>query len=387
MPRPGPLQGITVIDLTRVLAGPYCTLMLAELGARVIKIEEPGTGDDSRAFAPIIQGRPCYFASVNRNKESVALNLKKTEDRLLFEQLLDKADLIAENFRPGVMEKLGYGWETLHARYPKLIYLGVSGYGHTGPASELPAYDMVIQGVSGMMSVTGDPDGEPCRAGISIADVGTGLFAAVAVNAALLHRERTGETTKIDMGMLDCMMMLLETPVGRYLTTGEVFGRMGSAHAGIMPFEALATQDGYVALACGNEKTFGFLCEALGHPDWARDPRFSSNVARVANRPALRAQIEACLIHYPTDYWIGFLSEQGVPVGPINDIAQAVSHPQVGARNMIVKAVDPVLGEFRMVGSPFKLSAFADPTTRRIGPDLDQDRSRVFEDLGVKVPV
>lgn len=383
----GPLNGITVIDLTRVLAGPYCTMMLSELGARVIKIEEPGKGDDSRAYGPFIQGRPCYFGSINRNKESVALDLKKAADRLAFEKLLEHADVLAENFRPGVMEKLGYGWDTLHKRYPKLIYAAVSGYGHTGPDTDQPGYDMVIQGVSGMMSITGEEGGGPCRVGISIADAGTGLFAAIAVNAALLHRERTGETTKIDMAMLDCMLTMMETPVTRYLMTGEIGRRMGSLHPAIMPFEAFATADGYVTLACGNDKIYRLLCKAIGRPDLAEDSRYATNAKRVENRAILHNAIEAHLLQHSTAHWCAHFREHGIPASPINDIEQALQHPQVKARNMLVEAVDPVLGPVKLVGSPFKMSAFEDPPTRRVAPDLDQDRETVFRDFGIADPV
>lgn len=380
----GPLNGITVIDLTRILAGPYCTMLMSELGARVIKIEEPGKGDDARAYGPFIQGRPCYFGSINRNKESVALNLRKPEDRDVFEQLLEHADVVTENFRPGVMEKLGYGWGTLHARYPKLIYASVSGYGHTGPATNQPGYDMVMQGVTGMMSITGEEGGGPCRVGISIADAGTGLFTAVAVNAALLHRERTGETTKVDMAMFDCMLTLMETPVSRYLMTGEIGRRMGSLHPAIMPFEAFATADGYITLACGNDKIFRVLCAALERPDLADDPLYASNSLRVDNRARLHNAIEAELLQHPSAHWIEYFLPRGVPAAPINNIEQALQHPQVAARNMVVQAMDPVLGPVRLVGSPFKMSAFEDPPTRRVAPDLDQDREAVLAEFGIR---
>lgn len=381
--KPGPLNGITVIDLTRVLAGPFCTLMLAELGARVIKIEEPGKGDDSRQYPPIMNGRSGYFSAVNRNKESIALDLKNATDRDVLDQLLEKADIIAENFRPGVMDRLGYSWDSLHARFPKLLYLSISGYGHTGPYAPMPAYDMVMQGVSGMMSITGEAGGRPCRAGISIADSTTGMFAAIGVNAALLHRERTGEATKIDMAMFDCMMSLLETPAGQYLMGGVVTERMGSAHPGIMPFEAFSTSDGFLTISCGNDKTFGVLCNALDHPEWTTDPRYAHNIERVENRPALVALIEAELKANTTKHWLEYFANKGVPASPINTIAQALEHPQLAARNMIVRDPDSVLGDVRMLGSPFKMSAFDDVKVRRLGPDLDQDRAQIFKDFGI----
>src|SRR4051812_21825857 len=223
----GPLSGITVVDLSRILAGPYCTFLMAELGARVIKVEPPDKGDDARHYGPFIAGKSSYFQSVNRGKESLALDLKSDGDRRIFERLLETADVVVENFRPGTMEKLGYGWETLHARYPRLIYAAASGFGHSGPYSTHPAYDMVVQGLGGIMSITGYPDGAPARVGMSIGDIGAGLYTAVAVNAALLHRERTGEATKIDVAMFDCQIALLENAVMRFTTTGQIPGRLG----------------------------------------------------------------------------------------------------------------------------------------------------------------
>ena len=211
----GPLSGVTVVDLSRILAGPYCTLLMAELGARVIKVETPKTGDDARAYGPFLKGKSAYFMSVNRGKESIALNLKDKGDRAIFEKLLAKADVIVENFRPGTMEKLGYGWEQLHARYPKLIYAAASGFGHSGPDSLRPAYDMVVQGMGGIMSITGNEGQPPARVGMSIGDVGAGLFTAIAVNAAIVHRLKTGEATKVDIAMFDCQLALLENEIGR----------------------------------------------------------------------------------------------------------------------------------------------------------------------------
>lgn len=377
----GPLTGITIVDLSRVLAGPYATMLLSEMGARVIKVEEPGKGDDSRAYGPFIQGRPCYFNSINRNKESIALDLKNEDHREILDSMLAGADVLVENFRPGVMEKLGYGWDAVHDRFPRLIYASVSGYGHSGPERNKPGYDMVMQGVSGMMSITGEEGGEPCRTGISIADVGTGLFTANAINAALLHRERTGESTHIDMAMFDCMLSMLETPISRYLMTGEVATRMGSLHPAIMPFEAFPTQDGYITLACGNDKLFRQFCEVLGRPDLASHPDYETNVKRVENRPALRAEIIKELAKDTSDGWVARLAPLGVPIGHINNVEQAVNHPQVAARNMLVTTMDPVLGPLRVVGNPFKMSAFPDGSTRKLSPELDEDRQRIIEEF------
>lgn len=379
----GPLSGITIVDLTRVMAGPYATMLLSELGARVIKVEEPGKGDDSRAYGPFVKGRPCYFNSINRNKESIALDLRKDEDRAVFESLLAVADVLAENFRPGVMEKLGYGWEAVHARFPKIVYASVSGYGQTGPDRARPGYDMVMQGMTGMMSITGEADGEPCRTGISIADVGTGIFTAAAINAALLHRERSGESTRVDMAMFDCMLSILETPITRYQMTGEIATRMGSLHPAIMPFEAFATRDGHITLACGNDKIYRQFCAAIGRDDLAEHPDYATNVKRVENRPALRAEIGRELAKSTSAQWAARLEPLGIPVGPINNVAQAIQHPQVAARNMLVETLDPVLGPLKIVGNPFKISAFPDLPTRKLAPELDEDRQRLIEEFHI----
>lgn len=381
--KPGPLNGITVVDLTRVMAGPYCTLMLAELGARVIKVEKPEGGDDARSSGPFLKGRPVSFSSVNRNKESVALDLTRDIDRGTFEQMLEHADVLTENFRPGVLARLGYDWDLLHRKYPKLIYAAVSGYGHTGPSSHLPGYDMVMQGMAGMMSVTGEPDGGPVRVGISIGDIGSGLFAATAINAALVHRERTGETTKIDIAMFDCMLALMEAPITRYLAMGEVSERLGSKHVGFAPFEAFPTADRYITLSCANDKTYQALCRALERPDLATDPAYFSNLARVANRDRLHETIAAELKKRAAIHWLAHFEANGVPVAMVNDIRQAMEHPQVAARNMVVESEDPVLGHVRMLGTPFKFSAFQEVDVRRVGPNLDQDREAVFADLGI----
>src|SRR5437660_8843993 len=267
MAQPGPLSGITIIDLSRILAGPYCTLLLAELGARVIKVEPPSQGDDARQYGPFKNGKSTYFASVNRGKEAIAVDLKSAAGRDVFERLLDKADAIVENFRPGTMEKLGYGWESLHPRYPRLIYAAASGFGHSGPYSHHPAYDMAVQGLGGIMSITGHPGAPPTRVGTSVGDIGAGLYTAIAVNAALLHRERTGEATKVDIAMFDCQLALLENAIMRYTTTGEIPGPIGARHPSITPFEAFPTLDGHVIIAAGNDGLYVKLCDVIGRPD------------------------------------------------------------------------------------------------------------------------
>ena len=379
----GPLSGITVIDLSRILAGPYCTFLMAELGARVIKVEPPGKGDDAREYGPFVKGKSTYFASINRGKESIALDLKAASDKRIFEALLAKADVLVENFRPGTMEKLGYGWASLHARFTRLIYASASGFGHTGPYSGYPAYDMVVQGLGGIMSITGHPGQQPVRIGMSIGDIGAGLYTAVAVNAALVHREKTGEATKVDIAMFDCQLALLENAVMRYTVSGQVPGPLGARHPSITPFEALATADGAMIIAAGNDGLFLKLCEALGRPDIAAKPQYKTNDLRSQNQPALKTELEAELRKKPTAAWIEILERAGLPCGPINNVAQALAHPQVAARNMLISVEDPVAGTLKLAGNPLKLSAFEDPPTRGPAPELDADRAKLLKELGL----
>lgn len=378
----GPLSGILVIDLSRILAGPYCTLLMAEMGARVIKVEPPKGGDDARAYGPFVNGKSAYFASVNRGKESIALDLKADADRKIFEKLLEKADVVVENFRPGTMEKLGYGWETLHAKYPQLIYASASGFGHTGPNSKDPAYDMVMQGQGGIMSITGNEGQPPSRVGMSIGDIGAGLYTAVAVNAAIVHRLKTGESTKVDIAMFDCQLALLENAIMRYTVEKEIPGPLGARHPTITPFEAFATADGSMIIAAGNDSLFIKMCEALGRPDMATNPEYKSNALRQKSQKKLKDEIESVLKTNTTDHWIAVVSKGGVPCGPINNIAQAIEHPQVAARNMLVDVPDGSGGTLKLAGNPLKMSAFPDPTTRRPAPDLDSDRDAILSYIG-----
>ena len=383
MAQPGPLSGITIVDLSRILAGPYCTLLLAELGARVIKVEAPKTGDDARQYGPFTEGKSMYFASVNRGKESIALDLKASGDREIFERLLDKADAIVENFRPGTMERLGYGWDTLHPRYPRLIYAAASGFGHTGPYSHYPSYDMVVQGLGGIMSITGIPDGPLVRVGTSVGDLAGGLYTTIALNAALLHRERTGEATKVDVALFDCQLALLENAIMRYTTTGEIPGPMGARHPSITPFEAFTTKDGHIIIAAGNDGLWVKLTEALGHPELAQKPEYKTNPLRNQHQPQLKAELEAILSSATTEHWIGVLEAAGIPGGQVNNVEQALAHPQTAARNMLIEVDDPVTGKLSLAGNPMKLSAFADPPTRAPAPDLDADRAKILKELGI----
>ena len=284
----GPLKNLLVVDLTRVLVGPYCTMILSDLGARVIKIEAPEIGDDSRGFGPFIDDYSAYFMSLNRGKESIALNLKNEIDKKIFEKILAKADILVENFKPGTLEKWGFGWNEVSKKYPKLIYASASGFGQTGPLKELPAYDMVVQGMGGLMSVTGHPNSEPTRVGTSIGDITAGLFTAIGINAALYDRQKTGKGTFIDVSMLDCQIAILENAIARYLSKNEIPEPMGSRHPSIAPFEAFKTKDSFLIIAAGNDKLFKSLCEVLEIPNIATDEMYKTNSLRSQNIDKLK---------------------------------------------------------------------------------------------------
>jgi CoA:oxalate CoA-transferase len=377
----GPLSGITVVDLTRVLAGPFCTMLLADLGARVIKVEAPGTGDDARAIGPFVDGRSAYFGSLNRGKQSIALDLKREGDRAAFERLLEMADVLVENFRPGAMQRLGYSWPALHARHPRLVMASTSGFGQTGPYATRPAYDIIVQGMGGIMSLTGEPGGAPQRVGTSIGDIAAGLFTAIGIEAALLHRERSGSGMHVDVAMLDSQLAILENAIARYLATGDVPGPIGSRHPSIAPFAAFATRDKHIAIAAGNDLLFGALCGALGRADLVRDSRFASNELRTRNHAALTQELNSILATRDAAQWLDQLAAAGVPCGPIQDIREVLADPQIAARNMIVSIGNPGRQELRAAGNPIKLSAFPDTAQREPAPELDGDRDAILMEL------
>ncbi len=380
-PSPGPLRGILVVDLTRVLAGPFCTMVLSDLGARVIKVEMPGRGDDARRIGPFVGGRSAYFMSLNRGKESIALDLQDDADRRVFEKLLARADVLAENFRPGALGRLGYGWDDLQRRYPRLVLASTSGFGQTGPYAGRPAYDIVVQAMGGIMSLTGHPGGPPTRVGSSVGDITAGLFTAIGVLAALHERGRDGRGTRVDVAMLDAQVATLENAVARYVATGEVPGPLGSRHPSIAPFEALATKQGHLVVAAGNDALFAKLCDALGRPDLVRDARFASNEDRTQNVDELTPLLEAALASRTAAEWREILEGAGVPCGPVNDIAALLDDPQVAARNMVVPIDDPAAGGMKVAGNPIKLSGFDDPATRGAVPEIDADRERILSEF------
>lgn len=366
----GPLTGVTVIDLTRVLAGPYCTMMLADLGARVVKVERPGSGDDARHIGPFINGVSAYFASLNRGKESVTLDLRRDDDRARFDSMLVQADVVVENFRGGAFARLGYDWDSLHARFPRLIYAAVSGFGHTGPYAQRPAYDMVVQAMGGVMSITGQQGGPPTRVGTSVGDILGGLFTATGIVSALHHRAVTGQTTKVDVSMLDCQVASLENAIARYMATGTPPGPLGAHHPSIAPFGAFRAADGWLVIAAGNDELFRSLTTVLSAPALAADPRFATNPLRTEHRESLQEALEAVLEGATTTEWLERLEAADIPCGPINDLAQVLADPQVRARNMVVPVDDDRLEGFAVAGNPIKFSSFEDPTSRGPVPDL-----------------
>ena len=377
----GPLKNLLVIDLTRVLVGPYCTMILSDLGARVIKIEAPETGDDSRKFGPFVKDFSAYFMSLNRGKESIALNLKNNEDKKIFEKILAKADILVENFKPGTLEKWGYGWKNITEKFPRLIYASASGFGQTGPLKELPAYDMVVQGMGGLMSVTGHPNSEPTRVGTSIGDITAGLFTAIGINAALYDREKTGKGMFIDVAMLDCQIAILENAIARYLSKNEIPKPLGSRHPSIAPFEAFKTKDSYIIIAAGNDKLFNNLCEALNLNEITKDEKFKSNSLRCENMDELKKIFEEKLKSKNTSDWITIFEKLKIPCGPIFNIKEAVENPQIKERNMIVKAYHDIIGEFKLSGNPIKMSNYKDEKTRGKIPNLDEHREKILKEF------
>lgn len=373
-----PLAGYTILDLTHVLAGPFCTMTLADLGATVIKVEPPEVGDDTRAFPPFKDGKSAYFATINHGKKSIALNLKKDEDRFVFEQLLEKSDAIVENYRPGVMERLGYGWEELHMRFPRLVYGAVSGFGHSGPDSQRPAYDMVVQARGGVMSITGEKDRDPVRVGASIGDIIAGMFLCQGLLAALMDRDRSGLGRKVDVAMLDSQLAILEHAVAITSVTGTAPGPSGARHPSITPFETFHASDGLFVIAAGNDKLFEKLCIALNLP-LADDARFATNPARCENARLLKRLIEAVTLDNARSFWIDKLTAAGIPTGPIQNVAQALEDPQILARNMVVDVLDKSgRAAYKAAGNPIKMTGAPDPTTRPPAPDLDGNRGEIL---------
>jgi crotonobetainyl-CoA:carnitine CoA-transferase CaiB-like acyl-CoA transferase len=361
-----PLDGIRVIDLTRVLAGPFCTMMLGDMGAEVIKIEEPTHGDESRGWAPIVGEWSSYFLGVNRNKKSVALDLKCSEHAEALRSLIRNADVLVENFKPGSLAQLGFGYEETAALNPRLIYCSISGYGHTGPKAGLSGYDVVIQGESGLMSVTGQSDGPPTRVGIAITDYLAGLYACQGVLLAILDRQRTGLGQHIDIALYDSLMSTLTLPVGILLATGSSPHRMGNEHPSIAPYETLQARDALIVVAVGNPRLWQQLCAALEAPQLGNDPRFATNADRLAHRAELKRELEAILPRWPVDDLLARLEAHDVPCGRVRTIADALADSQMSAREMVVAIDHPEAGSLKSLGNPVKLSR--SPASMRLPP-------------------
>jgi CoA:oxalate CoA-transferase len=374
-----PLDGITVLDLTHVLAGPFASTTLGDLGAKVIKIERPGTGDDTRAFPPFIHGESAYFAALNAGKSSISLDLKTPEDRAIFDRLLARADVVLENFRPGVMEKLGYGWDALHKAYPRLIYGAVSGFGQTGPDAQKPAYDMVVQARGGVMSITGEEGGPPVRVGASIGDVVAGMYLVQGVLAALFARASTGRGAQIDVGMLDAQIAIQEHALAITTATGIPPGPTGARHPTITPFSTYRGSDGFFVIAAGNDALFAKLCTALDLGNLAQDPRFATNAARCENVALLKRLIEAVTLGDTAAHWIKTLDAAGVPTGRVQNMAQALRDPQVVARNMVLPVTPRPGGPaFTAAGNPIKMTGLPEKAARGPVPTLDGDRAAIL---------
>ncbi len=378
-----PLSGFTVVDLTRVLSGPYCTMQLADMGARVIKIEQPGKGDDTRAWGPpFVEGESAYFLSVNRNKESLTLDLKHPAARRILDRLLDEADVLVENFRPGTMARLGLDYGSVSARRPRLVYCSISGFGQTGPRSAEAGYDAVMQAEGGLMSITGSGDGPPFRLGVAISDIVTGMFAAQGIALALLARERTGTGQLVDIGMLDATAALLTYQAGIYFATGASPPRMGNRHPTIVPYETLPASDGEFVVAVGNDNLWRRFCEVIGAQGLVADERFATNRARVAHYRDLRPHLVEHLHARTRGEWVAALKAAGVPCGSVRDVGEVLEDPQLQARDMIREVEHAIAGAVRVTGVPVKLSA-TPGSVRSAPPALGQHSDAILHELGV----
>jgi crotonobetainyl-CoA:carnitine CoA-transferase CaiB-like acyl-CoA transferase len=384
----GPLAGLRVLDLTRALSGPFATMILGDLGADVIKVEDIWHGDDTRRWGPPFQGDDAaYFLSVNRNKRGLSVNMKDPAGRDIVRRLAARSDILVENFRPGTAARLGVGYAELARHNPGLIYASISGYGQTGPSAELPGYDAVAQAVSGMMSVTGEPDGEPVRSGTSSADVGAGMWALIGILAALHARETSGEGQLVDVSLLDGQLAWLTYVAGKYFATGVTPGRHGSAHESLTPYQVFPTADAPLMVAVGSDGLWRRFTSATGLDELADDPRYATNPDRVENRDTLIPLITETLAARGGAEWADILNTAGVPAGPVNTVPAALDQPQVAAREMVVEVEHPVAGTLKMLGSPLKLSAQPPPTSpapylRRPPPVLGEHTDEILAEAG-----
>lgn len=375
-----PLEGLKVLDLSRVLAGPYCAMMLADYGANVIKIEPPVVGDDSRAFGPFVGKESAYFMSLNRNKRSITLNFKRQAEVDLFKEMVKQADVVLENYRPGTMEKFGLGYDELKKINPKIIYAACSGFGHSGPYMLKPAYDIIVQAMGGIMSITGPENGEPTRVGASIGDVIAGMFTAYGIMLALFHRQNTGEGQKVDVGMLDCQLAVLENAISRYTTSGNVPVPLGNRHPSITPFASFTASDGHIIVGAGNDRLWEKLCNIIGCPELIKDERFDNNGKRTANVKELTPILNAIFIKKTIAEWLEVLEKAELPCAPINTIDKIVNDPHIKAREMIVEIDHPIAGHQKMPGVPVKMSA-TPGKVEFCAPLLGQHTAEILEEL------
>ncbi len=373
-----PLSGIRVLDLTRVLAGPYCTMMLADMGAEVIKIEIPSGGDDARHFGPFANGQSLYFASINRGKKSVSLNLKTDKGREILTALIRQCDVLAENFRPGTMEKLGLGYDYLQSLNTRLIYAACSGFGHSGPDSKKAAYDILAQARGGVMSITGWEGSPPIRVGLSFGDLSAAVFTAFGISTALYQREQTGRGQKIDVAMLDCQVAMLENALVRYQVDGASPKPLGNRHPSITPFQAVKAADKYFVIAVGNDALWRKFCNTVDKAEWIEDPRFATNPLRSAHIKELDTLLEALFKSKNAAEWIALIDQAGVPCAPINDIEGIMQDPQILARNMIVEMHSRHAGSIKLAGNPVKMSGHEDPSSRSDAPDIGEHNHEVL---------
>ena len=380
----GPLAGTRVVDLTRILAGPLCTMMLGDMGAEVIKVEPPDKGDDTRGWGPpFVAGEAAYFLGVNRNKRSLTLNMGVPAGQKILAGLVEKADVLIDNFRIGTLEKWGFtdAWFEQHA--PRLVRCSITGYGSTGPKAALPGYDFILQAESGLMSICGEPDGGPTKYGVAIVDVCTGMLASNSILAALNARHRTGKGQKVELSLYETSLAMLINVASNYLTAGRNAGRFGNGHPSIVPYTTYQAADSMVAIGIGNERQFGRVAEVLGHPEWAKDPRFTSNRARVENRDVIDGFINEALSHDDADAWLDKLKAVGVPCGRINSVADALDDPHTTARDMIETVEHSTIGALKMLGIPFKFSDTA-CSVRRAPPTLGQHNDEILKgELGL----
>lgn len=354
-----PLKGVIVVDLSRILAGPYCTMVLGDLGAEILKVEPPH-GDDARGWGPpFVAGESTYFLAVNRNKKSLTVNLKDPRGAELLHQLIVRADVLVENFRPGTLERLGFGYSRLEKEHPSLVYCSISGYGHTGPWRERPGYDAIIQGEGGWMDLTGEADGPPLKLGASLADIFTGMMAAQGILAALHQRTRTGRGDRVDVALFDSVVATLCYQAQAYLSTGKVPRRMGNRHPSLAPYETFRTADGYVIVGVGNDSLWKKFCVAANRTD-LDVPDFETNALRVENYAVLKPQLDAMFRTASTEHWIGALEPAGIPVGRVRSVPEVFENPQMGPRSMLRELEHPTVGSMRLVGNPIKLTGAAE---------------------------